>query len=136
MTEQELGPAPWIGRELFDANAKRIGTIAGLAFPRRRFGTKWLSVETDDAKLIPVPLIGIRTSGDRLVLPYPLSYIKGGPAIVDDQPLSQAEQRRLGLHYGFDNRLAGVGCCQTCGLCHARTRPRPPRPPVSLTASD
>ena len=83
---------------------------------------RWLLVETADARKLPVPLIGIRSSGDRLVLPYPKSYIESGPTIVHDQPLSQAEERRLGLHYGFDNYLPGASCCQACGLCYAHKR--------------
>jgi hypothetical protein len=114
----------WIGRELFDANARMIGTITGLAFPRRKFGTMWLLVETAGADRIPVPLTEIRSSGDRLVLPYPKTYVEGGPAIVQDRPLSQAEFRRLAFHYGFDDQLPGATCCQSCGLCGARRRGR------------
>ena len=113
----------WIGRELFDANAQRLGKITGLGFPRRLFGTKWLLLETARAAKIPVPLIGIRSSGGRLVLPYPKSYIESGPTEVHDRPLSEEELRRLGLHYGFDNELPGTpNCCQSCGLCGARKR--------------
>ena len=113
----------WIGRELFDANAQRIGTITGLGFPRRLFGTKWLLVETVGAAKIPVPLIGIRSSRGRLVLPYPKSYIESGPTEVRDRPLSEEQLRRLGLHYGFDNELPGAqSCCQGCGLCTVRRR--------------
>jgi hypothetical protein len=122
MTEQSDRLDQWNGRELFDANAQKIGTIAGLGFPRRMFGTRWLLVEAAGAAKIPVPLIGIRSSGDRLVLPYPKSYVENGPTIVQDRPLSQAELRRLGLHYGFDNELPGAPCCQGCGLCRIRRR--------------
>jgi hypothetical protein len=41
---------------------------------------------------------------------------------VQDRPLSQAEFRRLGLHYGFDDELPGATCCQSCGLCHAKRK--------------
>jgi len=108
----------WNGRDLLDANSKKIGVIAGPASPRRRFGTSWLVVEADGAR-IPVPLIGIRSSGDRLVLPFPKSYVESGPALVDDQPLSDAELRRLGLHYGFDRGMGDPSCCRACGLCNA-----------------
>ena len=120
MAEQSDGLNRWVGRELFDANARKIGTITGLGFPRRKFGTLWLLVETAGADKIPVPLIGIRSSGDRLVLPYPKSYVEGGPTLVQDRPLSQDEFRRLGLHYGFDDELPGATCCQSCGLCRAK----------------
>lgn len=122
MVEQSDKPNPWIGRELFDANAQKIGTITGLGFPRRKFGTTWLLVETVGAHKIPVPLIGIRSSGDRLVLPYPKSYVESGPTVAEDSPFSQAELRRLALYYGFDNQLPGATCCQDCGLCRAGRR--------------
>lgn len=120
MTEQrEDVAAPWIGRELFDANGLSIGMIAGLAFPRRKFGTQWLSVDGADAARIPVPLVEIRTVNDRLVLPYPRSYVMSGPALTRGRPLPKSEQRRLGLHYGFDAHLPGASCCQTCDLCRS-----------------
>ncbi len=122
MVEQSDKLSRWIGRELFDANAQKIGAITGLAFTRRKFGTTWLLVETAGVDKIPVPLIEIRTSGDRLVLPYPKSYVETGPTVVQDRPLSQAELRRLGLHYGFDDELPGATCCQSCGLCRAGRR--------------
>jgi hypothetical protein len=123
MVAQSEGLNRWIGRELFDANAQVIGTITGPAFPRRMFGTKWLLVGTTRGSQVPVPLIGIRSSGDRLVLPYPKSYVESGPTAAQDRPLSPAESRRLALHYGFDDQLPGVtSCCQGCGLCSARRR--------------
>jgi hypothetical protein len=120
MAEGSDRPDPWIGRELFDAKGRSIGTIAGPGFPRRKFGTRWLLVETAGAAKLLVPLVGIRSSGDRLVLPYPKSYVESGPTMEQDRPLSQPELRRLGLHYGFDDQIAGATCCQGCGLCHAR----------------
>lgn len=122
MVEQGRRLNQWIGRELFDAHARKIGTITGLGFPRRMFGTTWLLVETADGAKMPVPLVGIRSSGDRLVLPYPKSYVESGIAVVPDRPLSQAELRWLGLNYGFDDELPGATCCQGCGLCRARRR--------------
>lgn len=113
----------WNGRDLLDARSKKIGVIAGPASPQRRFGTSWLVVEIDGARF-PVPLIGIRSTGDRLVLPYPKSYVESGPALVEDQPLSDAELRRLGLHYGFDRALGDPSCCRTCGLCSSGRRAR------------
>jgi hypothetical protein len=117
MAEQNDRLNSWNGRELFDASARKIGTITGLAFPRRRFGTRWLLVETADAVRLPVPLVEVRSSGDRLVLPYPKSYIESGTAISHDRPLTQDEERRLGLHYGFYDEAPGASCCQGCGLC-------------------
>lgn len=122
MAEQSDRLNRWIGRELFDANGLKIGTITGPGFPRRKFGALWLLVETAGADKIPVPLSEIRSSGDRLVLPYAKSYVEGGPTVVQDRPLSQEEFRRLALHYGFGDELPGATCCQGCGLCRARRR--------------
>ena len=127
MAEQSDKLNPWIGRELFDARGLKIGTVSGLGLPRRKFGTIWLLVETEAGDKVPVPLIGIRSSGDRLVLPYPKSYVESGPTVAHDGPLSQAELRRLALHYGFDDQLPGAAGCHGCGLCRAGRRAGRPR---------
>jgi hypothetical protein len=123
MAEQNDKQTAWTGRELFDANGRKIGTISGLGYQGDKFGTGWLLVETAAAaRQVFVPVDQIRSSGDRLVLPYPLGYVESAPAIDDGRPLSQAEERRLCLHYGIDYLLPGTECLQGCGLCRARRR--------------
>ena len=119
MAEQIDVQTSWAGRELLDANAQKIGTITGLAFPRKKFGTSWLLVDATGAGNLPVPTIAIRATGDRLVLPYPKSYIESGPALAEDAPFTKEQLRRLGLHYGFGEGLGGASCCRTCGLCRS-----------------
>ena len=114
--------ARWTGRELFGTNAEKIGTIAGLGYPRRKFGTAWLLVETAGARTVLVPADRIEPSGDRLVLPYPRTYIEGAPAVTQDQPLTREDERRLRLHYGFDSMVPGSGCRLGCGLCQLERR--------------
>lgn len=110
--------APWMGKELSDANRAKIGTIIGLGFPRRKFGSWWLLVESTSGRRLIVPADPIDSSGERLVLPYTKGYVESGPASEGNQPLSQADERRLALHYG----IAGAGCQQGCGLCMAARR--------------
>jgi hypothetical protein len=107
-----------MGKELFDANRAKIGTVIGLGFPRRKFGSWWILVEAPMGKRLIVPADPISASGERLVLPYAKGYVESGPAVEDNQPLSQADERRLALHYG----IAGTGCRQGCGLCMAARR--------------
>jgi hypothetical protein len=113
--------APWEGRELLDANAQSIGIIAGLGYPRRKFGTTWLLVDTSVRKVL-VPADQIELLGDRLMLPYPKTYVDNSPAVDKEQPFSRAEERRLCLHYGLDSLLPNSGCRQGCGLCQAARR--------------
>jgi hypothetical protein len=115
-------PKEWTGRELLDANAKSIGTIAGLGYPRRKFGTAWLLVETGAMKKVLVPVDQIDSLRGRLVLPYPKTFIESGPALEVGGSLSKAEERRLCLHYGLDSALPDSGCRQGCGLCQVRNR--------------
>ena len=122
MTGQSDEQAEWSGRELFDANGARIGRIAGRGFPRKKFGTTWLLAETGGAKSVLVPAEQIHSSGDRLVLPYPKTYVESGPSVEQDQQLSKADERRLRLHYGLDSGLPNSGCRQACGLCMAKRR--------------
>jgi hypothetical protein len=122
VTEQGDRLAEWTGRELFDANGHKIGRVVGLAFSRRRYGATWLRVETILGKNVLVPAERIDTSRDRLVLPYPKSYVEGGPVNEQDEPLSRDEGRRLCLHYGFDSAMPNSACRQGCGLCMAKRR--------------
>jgi hypothetical protein len=122
MAEQHDELVQWNGRELFDASAQLIGTVAGFAYPRARFGTMWLLVTTATAKNLVVPVDHIKPSGDRLVLPYPKTHVEAGPSVEADQLLSKADERRLRLHYGFDFGMRGSTCNVGCGLCRARRR--------------
>jgi hypothetical protein len=132
MAEQGDRLAEWNGRELFDANGAMIGRIAGLGYPRRKFGAWWLLVETGGgeelsaeklgaAKLF-VPADQISSAHDRLVLPYSKTYVESGPSVEQDQLLSKTDERRLALHYGLDSGLSGSQCRQGCGLCMAKRR--------------
>jgi hypothetical protein len=112
----------WTGRELFDANAERIGVIAGPGYSRKKFGTYWLLVENAAAHRVLVPADQISSRGERLVLPYPRTYVEGAPAVEQDRPLTPAEERRLRLHYGMDSGAPNAGCQAGCGLCQARRR--------------
>jgi hypothetical protein len=112
----------WMGQELLDASGHKIGVIAGLGYPRRKFGTAWLLVETVTGPKVLVPADQISSSGGRLTLPYPRTYVEDAPAPEQDQALSRAEERRLCLHYGLDSELPNSGCRRGCGLCMAQRR--------------
>jgi hypothetical protein len=114
--------AEWNGRALFDANAENIGTIIGLGYPRPKFGTAWLLVETPAAVALLVPAKQISDRDGRLVLPYPKTYLEDGPAAVGGRPLSREDERRLCLHYGLESALPNSGCRQGCGFCMAERR--------------
>lgn len=114
--------AAWSGRELFDADSKRIGAIAGLGYPRAKFGTTWLVVETAAGRRVLVPAGQISAREGRLTLPYARTYVEEAPAAAEEQPLSRAEERRLCLHYGLESMLPNSGCRQGCGLCMAERR--------------
>ena len=112
----------WTGRELFDASAEKIGVILGPGYPRKKFGVFWLLVETAAARRVLVPADQISSRGERLVLPYPRTYVQGAPVVEQDRSLTPAEERRLRLHYGMDSSPSSAGCQAGCGLCQARKR--------------
>lgn len=112
----------WDGRELFDARGEKIGVIAGLGFPRKRFGTLWLLVEITSERKVLVPAEQIRCSDPRLVLPYSRSYIESAPAFDPERPLTSDEERTLRLRYGIGSGSPNTGCSAGCGLCLAGTR--------------
>ncbi|MBN1322142.1 MAG: hypothetical protein JXA87_15020 [Thermoleophilia bacterium] len=121
MTDLISEAAEWRGRDLLDAAGKRIGTIAGLAYPRKKFGVTWLLVETE-AGMTLVPGEQILRSTERLILPYPKTYVEGGPFVEPDRPLARPQEHRLCMHYGLDTAMPNRGCRQGCGLCQARRR--------------
>jgi acetyl esterase/lipase len=114
----------WIGREVFDVGAKRIGTIIGLGYARRKFGTTWLLVDAGGVQAILVPADQINCAGDRLVLPYPKAYVEGAPGVEQGRPLSPEGERRLRLHYGLHSGSLNTGCSAGCGMCMASRRDR------------
>ena len=122
MAEHTEELSRWTGRDLFDANVQKIGVIVGSGYARRKFGTGWLLVETASARRVLVPADQISTRGERLVLPYPRTYVEGAPALEPDRPPTPAEERRLRLHYGIDSGDPNAGCQAGCGLCRARKR--------------
>lgn len=114
--------ARWTGRDLFDAHGQRIGAIAGLGFPRRKFASWWLLVDDAAGKHLLVPAEPIRATNNRLVFPYTKGYVDFAPSFDLDHPLSKEDERRLGLHYGFCGRMPGNDCRVGCGLCMANKR--------------
>jgi len=117
----------WTARDLFDANRVKIGTITGLGFARRKFGSWWLAVEAVSGKTLLVPAeaiteSGTTQSGTRLVLPYTKGYVDAGPAVEPGVQLSKEDERRLANHYGFSHRMPGSECRQGCGLCMLKMR--------------
>lgn len=112
----------WNGREVFDVSGKLIGTIAGPGFPRRKFGATWLLLETGSVRAVLAPADQMSCPGDRLVLPYPKAYVESAPGPEPGPPLSQAEERRLRLHYGLDSGSLNTGCSAGCGMCMANRR--------------
>jgi len=135
MTQQSDGPAQWSGRDLFDANAEKIGTIVGRGLAGKKFGTMWLLVETISGAQVLVPADQIRSSPVRLTLPYPRTYVESAPTGAPDRRLSPTEERRLCLHYGFDHELPGTECRQGCGLCRSRKKTGSPRSSASSRAA-
>jgi hypothetical protein len=113
--------APWMGKELFDTDNEKIGSIVSLGYPRRRFGSAWLLVEIASGGTVLVPADQIRSSGDSLSLPYPKRYVESAPTLEHDEGLARAAERRLRLHYGMDFMVPGTSC-NGCGLCRANRR--------------
>ena len=125
MTHQFDDIVTWTGRELFDATGKSVGTIAGLAYLRKKYGTEWLLVKVgtgETAKTVLVPAEQIMPADTHLRLPYTKSYVEGAPALAEGERLAKADERLLLLHYGLDSRMYNSTCRLGCGLCMANRR--------------
>jgi hypothetical protein len=112
----------WTGRDVFDANGQRIGTVAGRAHARKRFGVTWLRVRIDDGRLVLAPAEQMQSKGERLVLPYGRAYVEAAPGVSEGEASSREADRRLGHYYGIGSGGVEGGCRVGCGLCMANKR--------------
>jgi uncharacterized protein (TIGR02271 family) len=94
----------WQGRTLVDRDGSRIGTIDAIYLDDHTGQPEWGLVNTGlfGTKSTFVPLTQATQTGDDVRVPYDKQLVKDAPRIDPDQHLSEAEERQLWRHYGFD----------------------------------
>lgn len=91
----------WRGRTVYDRDGDKIGSLEEVYLDAESGEPQWGAVKTGliGSKLTFVPLEGVRTQGDDVVVGYPESAIKDAPSVDADGELSPEEEDRLYAHY-------------------------------------
>lgn len=95
----------WIGRTVLDHNGDKVGDITDIYYDDRTGRPEWKTVATGwfGTKEQFVPISGSAAHGDDIRVNYDTDLIKHAPSTDDsDAHLSEAEERRLYSHYGFN----------------------------------
>ncbi len=94
----------WVGRDLYDSDGDKVGTIEDIYLDDDSGQPEWVTVSTGwfgTARQF-VPIAGTSAHDDGLRVSATTDMIKDAPSIDDDGHLSEADERRLYEHYGFD----------------------------------
>ncbi len=110
----------WRGRELYDRDGEKIGTIDEVYLDTTTNQPEWALVNTGlfGLKSTFVPLRDAETSGDEVRVAHTKSHVKDAPGIDPDGRLSESEEAELHRHYDLD-RPADDG--SDSGLADGRT---------------
>jgi uncharacterized protein (TIGR02271 family) len=94
----------WQERTMVDRDGSRVGRIDAIYLDDQTGEPEWAVVNTGlfGTKSSFVPLTQATQTGDDVRVPYDKQLIKDAPRIDPDQHLSEAEERQLWRHYGFD----------------------------------
>ena len=92
----------WRGRDLYDHDGDKIGSIDDVYLDRETDEPEWAVVTTGlfGTKRTFVPLTEATTSDDGVRVPFEKATVKDAPRIDPDGELSRAEERTLYDHYG------------------------------------
>jgi uncharacterized protein (TIGR02271 family) len=94
----------WEGRTLVDRDGTPVGSIDAIYLDDRTGQPEWALVNTGlfGTRSTFVPIAQAATIDENVQVPYDKRRIKDAPRMDVDQHLSEAEERQLWRHYGFD----------------------------------
>lgn len=101
MTTGDL--AGYRGRDAFDADGNKIGTIDEIYEDTETGKPEWMAVKTGlfGSKVSFVPLADASEGADGIRVPYSKDQVKDAPNADPEGELSQEEEARLYGHYGL-----------------------------------
>jgi sporulation protein YlmC with PRC-barrel domain len=114
MKENENRETQWSGRDVYDMDGDKIGTVQGAR--RGVVGDAvWLVVKTElvDAGKILVPASEVRSAGDRLSVPYTKERVRNSPQ-VDAHALSESAEGELCRYFGLQYLGAATEPAEGC----------------------
>src|SRR5215217_3866594 len=94
----------WEGRTLVDRDGTPVGSINAIYLDDQTGQPEWALVNTGlfGTRSTFVPIAQAATIDENVQVPYDKRRIKDAPRVEVDQHLSEAEERQLWRHYGFD----------------------------------
>jgi uncharacterized protein (TIGR02271 family) len=94
----------WQGRTMVDRHGSRIGSIDAIYLDDHTGQPEWALVNTGlfGTKSSFVPLAQATQTDLDVRVPYNKQLVKDAPRVDPDGHLSEAEERQLWRHYGFD----------------------------------
>lgn len=100
-----------IGRTVYDADGKKIGTASDLYTSDASRSPEWVTVRTGmfGRKDSFVPLAGARTDESGLHVSPRRDMIKGAPHVPDDGEIDDQEVTNLYPHYGMRSDRTSSG---------------------------
>ena len=115
MAENEQAEPRWSGRDLYDMNGDKIGTVEGVRYGDDAGKLAWLVVEpVTSGKKLFIPANDVRAAQDRLSVPYTHDRILSAPPVESDAVLTDGEQVSLCRYYGLVHpgvaAQGGEGC--------------------------
>jgi len=95
--------AGYRGRDAFDSDGEKIGTIDEIYEDTETGKPEWMAVKTGlfGSSLSFVPLAQASEEPDGIRVPYSKEQVKNAPNADPDRELSQEEEARLYGHYGL-----------------------------------
>ena len=94
----------WEGRTMIDRDGSPVGSIDAIYLDDQTGQPEWALVNTGlfGTRSSFVPLAQATQSGENVQVRYAKRLIKEAPRVDVDQHLSEAEERQLWRHYGFE----------------------------------
>ena len=94
-----------IGRDAFDPDGEKIGTISDIHYDDVTEHPEWVAVKTGlfgtKETFVPIHGSGLHGDGD-LQVAYDKAMVKNAPRIDPEGHLSAEDERELWAYYGFD----------------------------------
>jgi uncharacterized protein (TIGR02271 family) len=99
----------WEGRTLVDRDRTPVGSINAIYLDDRTGQPEWALVNTGlfGTRSTFVPIAQAAAIDENVQVQYDKRLIKDAPRVDVDQHLSEAQERQLWRHYGFDYDRAG-----------------------------
>lgn len=100
----------WLGREVLDAEGRRIGRLEEVYLDELTDQPRWAAVRAElvDDELRLVPLAGAKMRADHVTLPVTSGAVDDAPHIESARELTAAEAASLRRHYGSISRGRAV----------------------------